>query len=236
MGRLCGCGCGFGFAIVDLGGRMVANRAEDHRNEEERGQGGEHEPADHRAAERRVLFAAVAQAERHGQHPRIMAVAVMITGRNRVRPASRAALAESTPSRRRSIAKVTTRMLLAVATPMLISVPIRAGTLSVVPVRNRPQTMPARVPGSAIRMTSGSIQDWKFNCHQEIDEDDGSHDADGEPLKDAFIACGCPVKRIVEPRGRCGRTSSIIFWTRDATAPRSVPSTPACTSMVRAML
>ena len=56
------------------------------------------------------------------------------------------------------------------------------------------------------------------------------------PLKDAFIACGCPVKRIVEPRGRWERTPSISFCTPDATDARSAPSTPACTSMVRAML
>ena len=99
-----------------------------------------------------------------GSMPRIIAVAVMITGRRRVRPALSTACAESAPSRSRSMAKVTTRMLFAVATPMLISVPISAGTLSVVPVRNNPQTMPARVPGSAMRITSGSIQDWKFTA------------------------------------------------------------------------
>src|SRR5260370_35232367 len=56
------------------------------------------------------------------------------------------------------------------------------------------------------------------------------------PLKDAFVACGGRVKRMVEPRGRCGRTSPISFGTREATDARSAPSTPACTSMVRAML
>ena len=86
----------------------------------------------------------------------------MITGLSRVRPASSAAVTTSAPSRRRSIAKVTTRMLLAVATPMLIRVPISAGTLRVVPVKNRPQTIPASVPGRAIRMITGSSHDWKF--------------------------------------------------------------------------
>ena len=99
-----------------------------------------------------------------GSIPRIMAVAVMITGRKRVRPAFSAAPTGSAPSRRRSIAKVTTRMLFAVATPMLIRVPISAGTLRVVPVTNSPQTIPASVPGRAMRMTSGSVHDWKFTA------------------------------------------------------------------------
>ena len=39
---------------------------------------------------------------------------------------------------------------------------IRAGTLSVVRVRKSIQAMPARAPGSAVRMTNGSSHDWKF--------------------------------------------------------------------------
>ena len=60
------------------------------------------------------------------------------------------------------MAKATTRMLLAVATPMLMIAPIRAGTLSVVPVRNRNTTIPASAAGSAVMMMKGSSQDWKF--------------------------------------------------------------------------
>src|SRR5712664_347234 len=94
-----------------------------------------------------------------GKIPRIIAVAVMITGRRRVRPASIAALIRSSPSRKRSRPKVTTRMLFALATPILINDPINAGMLSVVPVKNSPQTMPARVPGIAIKMISGTSPD-----------------------------------------------------------------------------
>src|SRR5207253_931448 len=85
-----------------------------------------------------------------GSMPRTIAVAVMITGRSRVRSALSAAVTGSAPSRRRSRAKVTTMMLFAVATPMLISVPIKAGTLSVVPVTKRPHTSPASVPGDVV--------------------------------------------------------------------------------------
>ena len=60
------------------------------------------------------------------------------------------------------MAKATTRMLLAVATPMHMIAPIRAGTLSVVPVRKRNTTMPASAAGSAVMMMKGSSQDWKF--------------------------------------------------------------------------
>ncbi len=97
-----------------------------------------------------------------GNMPTIIARAVIKTGLSRVDPAARAAARASSPSRRCSLAKVTTRMLFAVATPMHMIAPIRAGTLSVVWVRKRIQRMPASAPGSAVRMMNGSIQDWKF--------------------------------------------------------------------------
>ena len=59
-------------------------------------------------------------------------------------------------------AKLTTRMLLAVATPTLIMAPISAGTLKVVCVTNRNITIPAMAAGSAVMMMNGSSQDWKF--------------------------------------------------------------------------
>ena len=50
-------------------------------------------------------------------------------------------------------------MLLAVATPMLMIAPIRAGTLSGVSVRKSIQTIPASAPGSAMMMMKGSSHD-----------------------------------------------------------------------------
>src|SRR5438093_3090259 len=52
-----------------LARRTPAEDAVDQRNEEQRGEGRHHETADHRAAQGRVLLAALAQAERHRQHP-----------------------------------------------------------------------------------------------------------------------------------------------------------------------
>src|SRR5205814_8805979 len=49
-------------------GLLPAKDAVDHRHEEERGEGREREPADDDAAERGVLLAALAEAERHRQH------------------------------------------------------------------------------------------------------------------------------------------------------------------------
>ena len=53
-------------------------------------------------------------------------------------------------------------MLLAMAMPRHIMVPMSAGTLTVVPVTKSIQTMPASTPGSALTMISGSSHDWKF--------------------------------------------------------------------------
>ena len=77
-------------------------------------------------------------------------------------PASRAASKGDRPSARFSLAKVTSRMLFAVATPTVIIAPISAGTLSLVPVRKSIQAIPAMAPGSAVRMMSGSSHDWKL--------------------------------------------------------------------------
>ncbi len=53
-------------------------------------------------------------------------------------------------------------MLLAVATPIVMIAPVNAGTLSVVPVMNSIQAMPARADGSAATMMAASIHDWKL--------------------------------------------------------------------------
>ncbi len=60
--------------------------------------------------------------------PMIIASAVISTGRKRVRPASSAAATASSPPSSRSRAKLITRMLLAVATPMHMMAPVSAGT------------------------------------------------------------------------------------------------------------
>ena len=88
-----------------------------------------------------------------------MARAVINTGRKRVKPAWSAAETASFPSAICSVAKLTTRMLFAVATPMHIIVPISAGTLNVVCVIKRNHAIPARAAGSAEIMMSGSSQD-----------------------------------------------------------------------------
>ncbi len=94
--------------------------------------------------------------------PMIIASAVMHTGRSRVVPAISAACFASllpSPSPRESLAKVTTRMLFAVAIPIVISAPISDGTLNVVWVRNNIHTIPAKAPGSAMRMMNGMVHD-----------------------------------------------------------------------------
>ncbi len=94
--------------------------------------------------------------------PMIIASAVMRTGRKRVKPASTAASMALRPRASSSFAKLTTRMLFAVATPMHMIAPVSDGTLKVVCVRNSIHTMPASAPGSAETMMNGSSHDWKL--------------------------------------------------------------------------
>ncbi len=53
-------------------------------------------------------------------------------------------------------------MLLAVATPMHMTMPVSDGTFRVVWVTSSIHRMPARAPGSAVMIIKGSSQDWKF--------------------------------------------------------------------------
>ena len=94
--------------------------------------------------------------------PMIMARAVISTGRKRVKPASSAAEIAFFPWAICSVAKLTTRMLFAVATPMHMMVPINAGTLNVVCVIRRNHAIPASAAGNAEIMMNGSSHDWKF--------------------------------------------------------------------------
>src|SRR5262249_50797392 len=97
-----------------------------------------------------------------GSMPMIIASAVINTGRMRVAPPSSAAASGSAPSARRWRAKAMSRMLFAVATPIIIIAPVSDGTLSVVPVMKSIHAMPASAAGSAAITMAASSQDWKF--------------------------------------------------------------------------
>ena len=94
-----------------------------------------------------------------GSIPRTMAEAVISTGRRRAYPADSIASRASGTAARSSFANVTSKMLLAVATPIDMIDPISDGTLSVVCVTNSVHRIPAMAPGSAVRMMKGSSQD-----------------------------------------------------------------------------
>ena len=101
----------------------------------------------------------------------------------RVCPAESAASRAFMPSSRWSLAKTTTRMLFAVATPMHMMDPISDGTLNVVWVMNRIQTMPAIAPGSAIRMMKRIQPGLEIDRHQQVDQHHRENHAQPQPLK-----------------------------------------------------
>ena len=73
-----------------------------------------------------------------------------------------AAATASLPSAICSRAKLITSTLFAVATPMHMMEPVSAGTLTVVPVRNSIQTMPAKRGRQGGDDDQRVQQDWKF--------------------------------------------------------------------------
>ena len=166
-----------------------------------------------------------------GTMPMIIASAVISTGRNRPKPASSAASSAERPSSSWSLAKLTTRMLLAVATPMHIMAPVSAGTLSVVCERKSIQTMPASAAGSAEMMMKGSSQDWKFTTINRYTRMIASASPASRPMNDVRIVSIVPLTTICEPRGRSFFAASTIGRMSSATPPRSRPWTDPKMSM-----
>ena len=97
-----------------------------------------------------------------GIMPMIIASAVMITGRRRVRPASSAASSGDSFSfsMRMSLAKLTSRIEFETAMPTDMIDPISDSTLIVVCVNASIQRMPTMAPGTATMMMNGSSHDW----------------------------------------------------------------------------
>src|SRR6266403_389943 len=140
-----------------------------------------------------------------GNMPITMASAVISTGRNRPRPASRAARRGSVPCANVSRAKLTTRMLLAVAMPMHMMVPVNAGTLTVVPVTNRIHTMPTKAAGSPLMMISGSSHDWKFTTMSRYTSSTAKASPVNRPVNEDCMVCTCPRTTMLEPAGKLPR-------------------------------
>lgn len=96
-----------------------------------------------------------------GTIPRIIASAVISTGRKRVFPASIAASMTPMPCvTRASLAEFTSKMLFDVAMPTAMMAPMNDSTFSVVPVAASIHSTPMSAPGTATRMMNGSRNDW----------------------------------------------------------------------------
>ena len=120
--------------------------------------------------------------------PTIIARAVINTGRSRVDPAASAAPRASSPSRRCSFAKVTIRMLLAVATPMHMIAPIRAGTLSGRLGQEQGPEDAGQRPGQRGQDDERVEPRLEVHHHQEVDEQDREHQPGRQPEERAVHA------------------------------------------------
>src|SRR6266850_2083242 len=146
--------CGGGFGAL-----FLVYHTEHHGDKHQRRDGREDQPADHGAAERRVLLTALAEPQRHRRH----------ADNHRQRGHQHRAEPDETGLNGgcNGIAELFVALAreadhqhaLAVATPMHMMAPVSAGTDSVVWVVNSIQTMPASAAGSAVMITNGSDQD-----------------------------------------------------------------------------
>ena len=136
-----------------------------------------------------------------GIMPRIMASAVISTGRRRVVPAESAASSAPTPSRRWSLAKVTSKMEFDVATPMHMIVPIRLGTLKVVRVAKSIHRIPENAPGRPVRMIIGSSQLWKLTTIRKYTRATAKTMPSPSRVNAVFMLCTWPCTSMVEAFG-----------------------------------
>ncbi len=97
-----------------------------------------------------------------GIMPSSVASDVIRIGRRRILHASTVASSRGRPWLRKIFVKSTMRMLLETTMPVIMIVPINDMMLSVLPVRRRISTTPARPGGIAIRMIKGSMNE--LNC------------------------------------------------------------------------
>src|SRR6266850_639314 len=121
-------------------------------------------------------------------------------------------------------------MLFDVATPIAMMHPISAGTLMVVPVTNSAHRMPARAPGSAIRMMSGSSHDWKLTTIRKYTNRTAKQMPSASWRNDWFMDWTCPrttIELALEISFVYFATNPLI---RLDTEPRSVSCTAAYTS------
>ncbi len=128
-------------------------------------------------------------------------------------------------------AKLTMRMLFAVATPMHMMAPVRAGTLSVVPVIRSIQAMPAIAAGSAVMMMKGSSQDWKLMTMSRYTSRIAPARPTIRPVYEASIVCICPRATMRVPFGSLPSYEAMTLLMSFATAPRSRPCTAPKMSM-----
>ena len=121
----------------------------------------------------------------------------------------------------RSRAKLTTRMLLAVATPMHMMAPVNAGTLKVVPVTNSIQTMPARAAGKRGDDDEGVEPGLEIDHDQQIHQQDRADHADGKTGEGGRMVSTWPRSTIAAARQRALERRDAARGCRSPTAPRS---------------
>jgi len=189
----------------------------------QRGDGGEDQATDHRAAERRILLTAFAQANAIGSMPITMASAVIITGRRRTNPASTAACVASPKLAELLASKTDDEHAVRGRHAMHMIAPVSAGTDSVVCVAKSIQIMPASAAGSAVMMTKGSLHDWKLINDQQIDQHDCAEETEQQSgvRRCSWSPSGRPRRRLHLSARPC-RFWAMIFWILE-TAPRSRP-------------
>jgi hypothetical protein len=100
---------------------------------------------------------------------------------------------------------------LAVATPMHMIAPVRAGTLTVVWVKNSIQTMPASAAGSAVMMMNGSSPGLEIHHDQHVNQHDGATRPISRPLNDAFMVCDLAAQDDLRTLGQVLSGASMIL-------------------------
>ena len=152
-----------GFSDTERDGGAALQNGIDRRQDAECREGREQQTADHGAAERRRLRAALARADRHRQHAEDHRGGGHQDGaQSRPGAFARRPRGRARPSWRARSANVTSRIEFATAMPIAMIAPMNDWTFSVVPVSRSMSNTPQRTAGMVSRIASASRSDWKF--------------------------------------------------------------------------
>jgi len=183
-GAIVGAGGIRGIQRRRVAGRPLLHEGKHRREHEQRCQRCGHESSDDRLPEGRGLCPALPMAKARGSIPAVIDRLVIRMGRKRLPAPWTAASAAVAPAQRSRSAKVTSRIALAMATPMLMMAPIKDWTFNVEPDTYSANTTPAITAGVLVTVTKSQPPRLVVGRQQQEDHDHSQSQSEAQAAHD----------------------------------------------------